>query len=527
MAYIPKSQIKLVNLEAGKYVFKSTKQPFTGDAMLVSNGKIYAGKNNTNPGPEIIFKPSEISTSPLTSPLGDNEKYFSFKYSSRKYNRIKSEVKKYLEFKLTVPYSKPKPTTRDYTKGYFIRYFLKRINGVNYIEINKTTYDSIKEKKGIYDHHLYNIGSIPWFITGDVHKRNSTILKKAQRQFKNIIYLFPVLNEYQQPTTEVQENLYTSGGELYYSDGTEYIGDYHIHPTKGPMVGATHSSIPHATLYYFSQLPQVPNQSYEEFLHNYNKIDCYRCILTNNNQDTQIISSKRSRILGCLPNTYTTYEKASDHCPITELPTIDLINRPPMIENAEDSDTSFFDTTRPNQPLEGGTNETIYVDDVIDNSGYGGTRPDGGMSLQSYSCFVPNTLVTMADGSEKTISSIKIGEKVKSEKEESTVIDIQIHEGKFDVYSINGGKPFVTPEHPFKTIDGWKAIDPITTLEKHQVFSTTLNLNDVIIKLDEKELVKSIEKGKIQYQKVYNLMLDNEHVYYANGYLVHNEKINT
>ena len=36
------------------------------------------------------------------------------------------------------------------------------------------------------------------------------------------------------------------------------------------------------------------------------------------------------------------------------------------------------------------------------------------------------------------------------------------------MYSINGGKAFVTAEHPFKTIDGWKAIDPITTYEKHQ-----------------------------------------------------------
>ena len=133
----------------------------------------------------------------------------------------------------------------------------------------------------------------------------------------------------------------------------------------------------------------------------------------------------------------------------------------------------------------------------------------------------------MANGSSKTISSIEIGEKVKSEKGESTVLDIQIHEGDFEVYSLNDSKPFVTPEHPFKTIDGWKAIDPITTLEKHQISSTTLNLNDILIKLKGQELIKKIEKGKYNYSKVYNLMLDNEHVYYANGYLVHNEKINT
>ena len=131
----------------------------------------------------------------------------------------------------------------------------------------------------------------------------------------------------------------------------------------------------------------------------------------------------------------------------------------------------------------------------------------------------------MADGSEKTISSIKVGEKVKSEIGESTVLEIQIHdEGDYEVYSINGSKPFVTEEHPFKTIDGWKAIDPFLTFEKHQISSNALNLQDIVYKIDGKEVINSIEMGSVKYPKVYNLSLDNEHVYYANGYLVHNNK---
>jgi len=46
----------------------------------------------------------------------------------------------------------------------------------------------------------------------------------------------------------VQENLYTAGGEYELPDGTEFIGDYHIHPVQGPMVGATHSRGAHASL---------------------------------------------------------------------------------------------------------------------------------------------------------------------------------------------------------------------------------------------------------------------------------------
>ena len=290
------------------------------------------------------------------------------------------------------------------------------------------------------------------------------------------------------------------------------------------MVGATHTDTPHDSLYYFNQLPQLPNQSYEEFISNYNQIDCYKCVQINKYSDPQILSSKRSSLLGCLEDQYTSPEEASDHCPALEA-IVDNIDRVPMVENS-DNDYALFNQTRPTPPieLEGGNTTPVYVDDVVSG---GGTRPDGGITLQVYTCFTPNTLITMADGTEKTISSIKIGEKVKSEKEESTVLDIQIHKGEHEVYSLNGSKPFVTAEHPFKTIDGWKAIDPITTLEKHQISSTTLNLNDIIIKSNGREVITNIEKGPTTYPKVYNLMLDNEHVYYANGYLVHNEKINT
>ena len=35
---------------------------------------------------------------------------------------------------------------------------------------------------------------------------------------------------------------------------------------------------PHAKLYYFNQLPQVGDSSYEDFLAEYNKITCYKCL---------------------------------------------------------------------------------------------------------------------------------------------------------------------------------------------------------------------------------------------------------
>lgn len=44
----------------------------------------------------------------------------------------------------------------------------------------------------------------------------------------------------------------TPGGEYQLADGTEYIGDYHIHPIQGAMVGATHTSRSHLQLFPFT-----------------------------------------------------------------------------------------------------------------------------------------------------------------------------------------------------------------------------------------------------------------------------------
>tara|TARA_B100000519_G_C14118392_1_gene379220 strand:+ start:234 stop:608 length:375 start_codon:yes stop_codon:yes gene_type:complete len=55
-------------------------------------------------------------------------------------------------------------------------------------------------------------------------------------------------------STKRETHLYTSGGEFSLvkpiSEGMayEYVGQYHIHNTKGPMEGSTHTSEPHRTL---------------------------------------------------------------------------------------------------------------------------------------------------------------------------------------------------------------------------------------------------------------------------------------
>ena len=57
---------------------------------------------------------------------------------------------------------------------------------------------------------------------------------------------------------DVMEDLVTKGGELEYDDGEVYVGDYHIHPEGGPMVGAHHSEQYHDRLYWTRKTRYVP-----------------------------------------------------------------------------------------------------------------------------------------------------------------------------------------------------------------------------------------------------------------------------
>ena len=173
------------------------------------------------------------------------------------------------------------------------------------------------KKEFTYDHNLYEIGRLKWYIIGiNIHQKNSDEIKKVSKRFPHVLTLFPILNEYAlTDNNNIQEHLHTDGDEIYYGDGTSYVGHYHIHPSKGPMEGATHTQEPHEALYYFNQLPEYPNASYQEFLENYDKIACYECKFIAETMSHQIVGFMGSRIVGCPDNSYETQIETSNNCP--------------------------------------------------------------------------------------------------------------------------------------------------------------------------------------------------------------------
>lgn len=145
-------------------------------------------------------------------------------------------------------------------------------------------------------------------------------------------------------------------------------------------------------------------------------------------------------------------------------------------------------------------------------------------------CFIGKTQVLMADGTYKRIDEVQVGEVVQGEYEINEIKEIKIHDFNGKLYSINGGDYFVTEEHPFKSLSGWKAINPMKLYEEEESLfrlldPKVLKVGDILFTEDGLVVVESIDSKKVEEEiKVYNLKLGNDHLYYADGYLVHNLK---
>ena len=146
-------------------------------------------------------------------------------------------------------------------------------------------------------------------------------------------------------------------------------------------------------------------------------------------------------------------------------------------------------------------------------------------------CFIAGTKVIMSDRSIRNIEDINIGDKVLGQNGINTVMayDRPLL-GLRLLYSINGGKSFVTSEHPFMTNSGWKSIDPQALISENKELAeslniTQLNIGDEILTDDGFVTIESINgsDGHNENQTLYNFRLDGDQTYYADGYLTHNK----
>ncbi|HWV24944.1 MAG TPA: Hint domain-containing protein [Thermomicrobiales bacterium] len=165
---------------------------------------------------------------------------------------------------------------------------------------------------------------------------------------------------------------------------------------------------------------------------------------------------------------------------------------------------------------------------------------------QPETCFTGDTLVTMADGSTRPIATIAIDDRVLGQDGSiGRVLDIDMPTlGDRLLYGVNGETPFVTSEHPFMTDRGWAAIDPgATARENPDLPVVKLRAGDRLhclasarvpamsgapadradVAILPRRLDTIVSTIGDSGQRLYNLILDGDHTYFANGYLVHNK----
>ncbi|MBO0406300.1 hypothetical protein [Aeromonas hydrophila] len=157
------------------------------------------------------------------------------------------------------------------------------------------------------------------------------------------------------------------------------------------------------------------------------------------------------------------------------------------------------------------------------------------------SCFMAGTPILMADGEERPIETLRIGERVRDQYGRSNqILAIErVLLGERRLYGLNRLAPFFTAEHPFLTTRGWAAIAPAMTRTETPTLAvlplfTGMHLlgwsehvcagNLALAPHPIELLVESLcWLDAPPTTALFNLILDGSHSYVANGLIVHNK----
>jgi hypothetical protein len=204
--YYPKSQIT-PNLytNGNEFVSVDTQEIYSGFYFKTSAGKYFTGKNQDDkPNVELILLQN---TQTIFTPLFPNTQ-FNYAATTNIYEAINEE---YLNLKSIPPlitiiptYSPTLPTQQDYQNGEFQRYFCKKTNEIQYIEINLDSYSKLIAKDPQIEFSLYQPFTIAWQLTGDkqqvarVNKNTVELESKRKRLPKFNLYLKEDYTKYYQ-----------------------------------------------------------------------------------------------------------------------------------------------------------------------------------------------------------------------------------------------------------------------------------------------------------------------------------------
>ncbi|QSR63639.1 hypothetical protein GO624_06265 [Aeromonas hydrophila] len=157
------------------------------------------------------------------------------------------------------------------------------------------------------------------------------------------------------------------------------------------------------------------------------------------------------------------------------------------------------------------------------------------------SCFVAGTRILMADGEERPIETLQVGERVRDQYGHSNrILAIeQVLLGERRLYGLNRLAPFFTAEHPLLTTRGWAAIAPAMTRTENPTLAvlplfTGMHLLGWSEHGSAGSLALAPHPTPLLVESLcwldappttalFNLILDGSHSYVANGLIVHNK----
>jgi hypothetical protein len=263
MAYVPPNRIKTNLYTPGKeFIRADNGDEFIGSYWKNFQDRYFIGKTpNDGEGVEIIKStetdvPMEAHFDRIKfSYIADNADEPGDAYENRlDYIDLKQAEPNKIKL-LPVQYY-PTPTEEEYKLGVMQRYFSVKQNENLFLEIDKRTSNNLARHNNEWDWETYATFRIQWVIKGkeeDVFNANLSSVGLKEKDLAIFLrrggFSQFLRGEYLKFWMgEVKENLNTKGGEYLLPNGKEYMGPYHIHPSKGAMVGATHISSPHSKL---------------------------------------------------------------------------------------------------------------------------------------------------------------------------------------------------------------------------------------------------------------------------------------
>ena len=251
--YYPPSQIQTDLFTKGEeYLDAVNETPYTGFYFKTSDGRKFTGRNpNNKPNRELIdITPSsnkdvESLDVGALSPTANN---YDLPPIYLEKNAVGINKRSVPPKNPTQIY--PIPSESDYELGEFQRYFCKRRQSPLYVEVSLEEFDKFKSQENNVNWRKYLPFSIPWIITGvknEVIKINKKTVERVQRNYKISGFKSYFKEKYDQFFQyRPGENLNTDGTEfINQRTGRKYRGPYHVHPDKGPMVGAQHVPFSH------------------------------------------------------------------------------------------------------------------------------------------------------------------------------------------------------------------------------------------------------------------------------------------